>query len=91
MNFIMAAAAVAGGTAAWLLYRHFVQTVQLFELDNPRFVAETLKWLPDHQLAKIHNRGGMTRHQWRKVQSKLMREIDASLGTRNGRGAATAI
>ncbi len=91
MNITIAAAVVVGGAVAWGLYRHFIQTVQLFELDNPRFVAETLKWLPDHQLAKIHNRGGMTRHQWHKIQSKLMREIDASLGTKNGRGAATAI
>ncbi len=91
MNILIAAAVIAGGTAAWSIYRRFIQTVQLYQLDDPKFVAETLKWLPDNQLAKIHNRGGMTRHQWHKIQSKLMREIDASLGTRNGRGAATAI
>lgn len=91
MNFAIAVAAIICAITARSLYWHFVQKIPLFELAEPRFVAATLKWLPDQQLARTHSRGGMTRHQWRKLQSRLMQDIDASLGTKNGRGAATEL
>lgn len=91
MNFAIAAAGMVSCMAAWKLYWHFIQPVPLFELDDPKQVCETLKWLSDKQLVNVRSNGRLTRYQWRKLKSQVMREIDASLGTRNGRGAATGL
>ncbi len=85
--------ALAAGLAyiLYLLYYWFIQPVQLIKLDDSDVVLETLKWLPERELADINSRGTMTRYRWGKMKRQLMREIDKSLGTKKGRGAATGL
>lgn len=62
-----------------ILYRRYIERVNLFELDDSMFVADTLKWLPDAVQSRIYARGSMTRHQWNVLRQKQMRSIEAAL------------
>ncbi|CAD5366560.1 hypothetical protein RA210_U10386 [Rubrivivax sp. A210] len=73
----------------YAVYYRYFEIVQLADLDDPQLMAESIIWIPDHQLARIYSRGGMTRHQWRLLQIKLMKDCDKALGTHKGRGPAT--
>lgn len=85
MDMKFAQAVVVGVIAGYVYYRFF-QKVPVFKVGKPKFVGDTLELLPCQEMTDIIAKGYLTRFQWERIQKRVMKDIDAALGTKNGRG-----
>ena len=81
-NFMLLVATSAAGVGAAWVYREYVQKVPLFDLEEPAQVFQTAAWLPDREQHDLLTIGvdGITRHQWKTVKQRVMKEVNRQLG-----------
>lgn len=85
----IAAVSIIAAAVANAIYREYLEQLPWNSVDGRSRGRETLAWLSDAEQTAIYARGTLTRHQWKKIQRRVARMIDASIGTVDGRGPAT--
>lgn len=90
MNTLLAISTLVLGILGIWVYEHYFRVIPWHVLAPQKNHIETIQLLPGNDPDKllIAHVNGMTRHQWRNIQKRVMAEVDKQIGTVNGRGPA---